>query len=1113
MAEPPDRSYLLELRQLLETRFSDGELRTLCFDLGIDYEILPGEGKADKARELLTYVVRHDLLADLVQHCSKVRPDIPWPDSSTQSGDPARAGISRQQPSRRDRDTEPPVSASSTLPERGAMSPRADLEQRIRDSYKIIREYELDIQTSDRPEDRMRAQRVIDRQWSLIEGYLAEYRTMTGGLLPSDIAELAAHFDPTAQAGQPGAAQAEMNIVADRATERFQFLRLLYDRSGGKSTERVRGLDLGRELGWNQDDTGSAIGYLAEEGLIELRTFGYGISITHEGIKQVEELARQGHPVPPQPPPQSAVQKPYRASPKPPASPASPITYATLEIVIGQKTGNGYPVRVHPSEVIPAARGTLVLDTESDPLRSLVQQIQDDDPERRGKELLTSLGSLLFERLFTDGVAASFNRGWGYVRAAGQGLRIQLDIESPELAALPWEYLYYAAEDHFFALSAATPLTRFVSDLRASLEPLAAEGRLRMLVLAASPKDVAPVLDLDAALKNIAEALERVPGIDLLPAVKDATPRAIREALRQHRPHIVHFVGHGYFEGAQAGVILDAGTGRACPLAADEFSLMFRPPPGVQGVRLLVLNACEGARASSTKPLVGVAHNILRHVPAVVAMQYPVTDVVARSFAYEFYRSLAIRYPVEAAVSEARNALYIDYGGNWGTPVLFLRSRDGQLFRPAASGQIPLHRYTRSEARPNSIEQLATPIVDSVPSDRVQPQARLRRRASPGNPFNYNLPATPDQFVGRWPQVKKIAQDLMGEYDCGYACIGGKRMGKSSLLIALHHYLCTPAAQNDYYTVLPIVFDCGEYDFPSVDTFFSEVLLRVCNQLDPRGPARSRDIRSSAVSLDRDWLGDLLQGAHHRLMGSRFEDGLDYVLRELCIAGRPTRLVLLFDEADDIRRYPWHAAIFAEFRHLLCSSSIADLVRVVFAGSRQFLDMALQPDLPIRNLLHFTDLNALDKEATYELMERASGLGESVRNAVWLQSGGHPFLAQYLLHHLWRTGAKEADEARTRQVVDRFLQRYQHQLEEWTATIGDTGLAVYYQLAHQPGWIETTDILETVVAAHADVRRALNALCYHGLVVHDGEGKRHRYTSELFRQWFLSEYQEQFENA
>lgn len=67
------------LRQLLMTFFSDGELRTLCFDLGIDYENLPGIGKEDKARELIAYAVRHGRLSELEEECRRLRPNANWP--------------------------------------------------------------------------------------------------------------------------------------------------------------------------------------------------------------------------------------------------------------------------------------------------------------------------------------------------------------------------------------------------------------------------------------------------------------------------------------------------------------------------------------------------------------------------------------------------------------------------------------------------------------------------------------------------------------------------------------------------------------------------------------------------------------------------------------------------------------------------------------------------------------------------------------------------------------------------------------------------------------------------------------------------------------------------
>jgi hypothetical protein len=69
---------LIKLREILTTRFSDSELRTLCFDMGIDYENLPGRGKSDKARELISYLARRNQIERLIEVGRRQRSDIPW---------------------------------------------------------------------------------------------------------------------------------------------------------------------------------------------------------------------------------------------------------------------------------------------------------------------------------------------------------------------------------------------------------------------------------------------------------------------------------------------------------------------------------------------------------------------------------------------------------------------------------------------------------------------------------------------------------------------------------------------------------------------------------------------------------------------------------------------------------------------------------------------------------------------------------------------------------------------------------------------------------------------------------------------------------------------------
>ncbi len=68
----------VRLRQALVERFSLDELRTLSYDLGVDFEALDGKGKAGKARELVSYMERRERLDEIVRVGRLHRPDISW---------------------------------------------------------------------------------------------------------------------------------------------------------------------------------------------------------------------------------------------------------------------------------------------------------------------------------------------------------------------------------------------------------------------------------------------------------------------------------------------------------------------------------------------------------------------------------------------------------------------------------------------------------------------------------------------------------------------------------------------------------------------------------------------------------------------------------------------------------------------------------------------------------------------------------------------------------------------------------------------------------------------------------------------------------------------------
>jgi len=76
MSESSGSRFLTDLRQILTERMDVEELRTLCFDLGVDYDTLRGEAMEGKARELVAYLAHRDRLPDIVAWCLQHRPDL-----------------------------------------------------------------------------------------------------------------------------------------------------------------------------------------------------------------------------------------------------------------------------------------------------------------------------------------------------------------------------------------------------------------------------------------------------------------------------------------------------------------------------------------------------------------------------------------------------------------------------------------------------------------------------------------------------------------------------------------------------------------------------------------------------------------------------------------------------------------------------------------------------------------------------------------------------------------------------------------------------------------------------------------------------------------------------
>jgi hypothetical protein len=291
-------------------------------------------------------------------------------------------------------------------------------------------------------------------------------------------------------------------------------------------------------------------------------------------------------------------------------------------------------------------------------------------------------GGPLFQAVFTGDLALAWQRSLDKVAAeqAG-GLRLRLRLtDAPAIAGLPWELLYDAKTNNFLAQSERTPVVRFL-DVPQVPRPMAVDGPLRVLAIISSPTDLEE-LDVEAEWQRIGEALApRIQaGLVVLDRLPSATLADLGPWLRQHETHVIHFVGHGDFdESLREGVVyFQDEHGRSSPVTSSVLGPYLRDH---DPLRMVVLNACRSARTDAVDPFGGMAQGLVQQdAMAVVAMQFPISDRAAVTFTGEFYGALIDGLPVDQAVSSARKALLADFRDEWSTPVLFLRSPDGNIF-------------------------------------------------------------------------------------------------------------------------------------------------------------------------------------------------------------------------------------------------------------------------------------------------------------------------------------------------------------------------------------------------------------------------------------------------
>lgn len=297
-----------------------------------------------------------------------------------------------------------------------------------------------------------------------------------------------------------------------------------------------------------------------------------------------------------------------------------------------------------------------------------------------GEQRLRDVGRQLFDALFSGPVHEVYRASVSAADQRGERLQVVLQLDVPELAAIPWEAMYDTENDQYICLN--DPLIRHIPSTTA--EPVEVTSSLEVLALVASP-DGLTSLDVEAERKKLSDALAEpiADGRIHLKWLMQASWDQVQDEMLSGTWHVLHFIGHGDYDlTSDQGVIALVGDdGGPHLVEADRLADLLNqatPTP-----RLVVLNSCKSGRGGASDLFSSTAATLVkRGINAVAAMQFTVSDEGAIKFARGFYSALANGRGIGDAIGAGRVGLRGTPGSlEWVTPVLYVRDDAATLFR------------------------------------------------------------------------------------------------------------------------------------------------------------------------------------------------------------------------------------------------------------------------------------------------------------------------------------------------------------------------------------------------------------------------------------------------
>ena len=271
---------------------------------------------------------------------------------------------------------------------------------------------------------------------------------------------------------------------------------------------------------------------------------------------------------------------------------------------------------------------------------------------------------------------------------------------------------------------------------------------------------------------------------------------------------------------------------------------------------------------------------------------------------------------------------------------------------------------------------------------------------------------TSEMFYGRRQQVKDIIKEFREGNDRNgksYAIIGGRRIGKTSILLEIERQInALPAEQNTSPKLVPIYLDLVDIQPQKPGDFFKAIIA----QLNAQKLQGITNLHMRTDDEDND-------------INKVFDDFTTQIKEQVVAKMKDIRIVILADEVEFLFRHNWTREFAGKLSHLISIGELRKNVVIAMTGVTNLYQELKDLGSPLALAVDKIILNVFDEEETQKLIDEPTNgmLPTKLRDEIVQKTGRHPFLIQYIMANL--------DEPPTPEKLHRIIASFPEKREDF----------------------------------------------------------------------------------